>query len=153
MEMALLARERTDAHSSLFSVLRNSFAGLLICFLFRPPSASELIAISTVFNCGERTQGNPCAGCSAMQRSSSNGNGRGRETSYGNGLVANSAIVPALCPTNRQTACSVGTAKCRPHCGFTQQADINAALNIRNRFIVLRYGGLMPDNPEAHANG
>lgn len=36
-----------------------------------------------------------------------------------------------------------------PHCGYTQQADINAALNIRNRFTQLRLSGLSSISPEA----
>ncbi|HEY7493296.1 MAG TPA: transposase [Candidatus Tectomicrobia bacterium] len=36
-----------------------------------------------------------------------------------------------------------------PACGFTAHADVNAAKNIRNRFVVLRYDGLPSISPEA----
>ncbi len=36
-----------------------------------------------------------------------------------------------------------------PHCGFTLHADINAALNIRNRYTVFRDGGDSSMSPEA----
>jgi IS605 OrfB family transposase len=34
-------------------------------------------------------------------------------------------------------------------CGFTAHADVNAAKNIRNRFVVLRHDGLLSISPEA----
>lgn len=38
-----------------------------------------------------------------------------------------------------------------PHCGATLHADINAALNIRNRYTVFRDGGELSISPEAQA--
>jgi IS605 OrfB family transposase len=39
-----------------------------------------------------------------------------------------------------------------PSCGFSLQADLNAAINIRNRFTVSRDGGLSSTSPEALAD-
>jgi transposase len=38
-----------------------------------------------------------------------------------------------------------------PSCGFSLHADLNAAINIRNRFTVFRDGGLLSISPEALA--
>jgi putative transposase len=38
-----------------------------------------------------------------------------------------------------------------PHCGYTQHVDINAALNIRNRYTALRNGGDPSVSPEAQS--
>lgn len=40
-----------------------------------------------------------------------------------------------------------------PNCGFTIHADTNAAFNIRNRFTVLRHGGVQSTIPEASSGG
>jgi len=40
-----------------------------------------------------------------------------------------------------------------PWCGFEVHADLNAAYNVRNRYAVLRDGGVLSATPEASSGG
>lgn len=66
-------------------------------------------------------------------------------------------LVELVNPAHTSTHCShCGLAGNRkrhrfvcPFCGYTGHADINAAVNIRNRYTVLRGGGVLSTTPEA----
>ena len=83
------------------------------------------------------------------------------ETSIRNKATQNGIAVASVSPYNTSQNCSrcgiKGTRQKHrfscSSCGFVSHADTNAAVNIRNRFTVLRGSGLLSMSPEAYSLG